>query len=179
MKKHKFLFHKTEEDQHRLDGIDGVLSDVLGERAGVTKVMRLACKVAQEMLINGSLSCPDSFRPDGLVKGNHVKVDLDEHDWARLGAVSAGLGELAGRSNPVTKQSAMRVSLHCAEIWLRDHAAQAERIGNGTLEHLMWYAIVHCSKSGSGIGPSKVIRGLVELSQQYESALPEHDNQHA
>ena len=175
MKKQQYLFRATEHDKKLLRGIDRVLSVALEvKRVGPVKCMRFGCKVAQEMLLNNQLECPDGLRMLAGTKYKLVKIDLDEYDLARVNALAHGLAKLAGRSKPVPRQAIMQASLKCAEQWLVQHAAQAEKIGNGSLEQLMYYALVHCTKGGPGVGPSKLIQGCVELSKQYDSNVPEH-----
>ena len=170
MKKHQFLFHKTPIDQHRLDGIDAVIADVLEvPQAGATKVLRLSNKTLQEMLIENQLSCPDSFRPDEPAQGNHVKMNFDKYGWERLNMICHSLGVLANLGKPVPKQAAIRISLQCCEQWLVQHAAHAEKVG-GSYELLMAHAIVMCVQSGPGIGPTKLIKSAIWLEN---NALPE------
>ena len=169
MKKQQYLYRETKDYQKILRDIDKVLSVALEvKKVGPVKCMRFSCKVAQEMLVNGQLSCPDKFRMPNNTEYKLVKIDLDQYDLARVNALARGLAKLAGRSKPVPRQTVMQVSLECAAKWLVQHAAQAERVGNGSLEQLMYFALVHCTKGGPGVGPSKLIQGCIELSQQFE-----------
>lgn len=170
MKKQQYLYRETKEYQKIIRGIDKVLSVALGvKKVGPVKTMRFSCKVTDEMLLNNKLTCPDKFRMPNNTEYKLVKIDLDQYDLARVNAIALGLAKLAGRSKPVPRQTVMQVSLKCAAQWLVLHAAQAERVGNGSLEQLMYYALVHCTKGGPGVGPSRIIKGCIELSKQYES----------
>ena len=170
--KQQYIFRATEHDQYLFNGIEAVLSDVLEDednrRVGPVKCMRFSCKVAEEILINGQLSCPDKFRMPNNTEYKPIKIDLDKYDLARVNAIARGLANLSGRAKAVPRQTVMQVALECAAKWLLQHAEQAERIGNGSLEQLMYYALVHCTKGGPGVGPSKIIKSCVELSKQYE-----------
>ena len=173
--KKQSVFRATKLDQYLLHGIDKVLSVALEvKKVGPVKSMRFACKVAQEMILNDKVTFTNDARPTASKKYKLIKIDLDQYDLARVNSIAEGLGKLSKQSKKVTTRIVMQTSLLLAEKWLVEHAAQAERVNNGSLEQLMYYALIHCTKTGPGVGPSKIIKSCIEVSKQMQLEESKH-----
>ena len=177
MKKKQYIFRATELDQFLLNGLDKVISEALEvKKVGPVKCMRFACKVGQEMLVNGKVNFKKDVRFKATNKFTLIKIDLDKFDLPRVNAMAKGLAKISHQSKPVPIRAVMQASLRLAEIWLVDHAAQAKRIDNGVLEKLMQYAIVMTVQPGPGVGPSSLINSFIEVSKQVQQEDAQQKN---